>query len=42
MVERGAEAMRSRGIMAPVKGVVIVKIDAIYNLGGGAGGQRIA
>ena len=42
LFERAGEAMRERGIMAPVKGVVVVRVDAIYNLGGRAAGQRIA
>jgi uncharacterized protein len=36
------EALRARGIMAPVKAVVRVKVDAIYNLGNPGAGQRIA
>ncbi len=42
LFERAGEAMRERGILAPVKGVVIVAVDAIYNLGGRAAGERIA
>jgi uncharacterized protein len=42
LFERAAEVMRARGIMAPVKGVVTMKIDAIYNLGAPGAGQRIA
>jgi hypothetical protein len=42
LFERAGEAMRERGILAPVKAVVIIPVDAIYNLGGGAAGQRIA
>ena len=42
LFERAGEAMRERGILAPVKAVVVIPVDAIYNLGGGAAGQRIA
>jgi predicted pyridoxine 5'-phosphate oxidase superfamily flavin-nucleotide-binding protein len=42
LFEAAIEAMKARGIMAPVKGVVIMKVDAIYNLGAPNAGQRIA
>lgn len=42
LFDRASDAMRARGIMAPVKGVVVMKIDAIYNLGAPNAGQRIA
>jgi uncharacterized protein len=42
LYDRSVEVMRSRGIMAPVKAVVSIKIDAIYNLGSPGAGQRIA
>jgi uncharacterized protein len=41
LFERAAEAMRARGIMAPVKAVIKIKVDAIQNVGfagAGAGG----
>jgi uncharacterized protein len=34
--------MRARGIMAPVKGVVRMRVDAIYNLGAPGAGEQIA
>ena len=42
LLERAAEAMQARGIKAPVKGVVVMKVDAIYSLAGANPGQRIA
>ena len=41
LFERAGEAMRARGIMAPIKAVIKVKIDAIYNLGFAGPGQRV-
>jgi predicted pyridoxine 5'-phosphate oxidase superfamily flavin-nucleotide-binding protein len=34
--------MRARGIMAPVKGVVRMRVDGIYNLGASGAGEQIA
>ena len=34
--------MRARGIMAPVKGVVRIRVDGIYNLGAPGAGEQIA
>jgi predicted pyridoxine 5'-phosphate oxidase superfamily flavin-nucleotide-binding protein len=37
-----AAVMRARGIMAPVKGVVRMRVDGIYNLGASGAGEQIA
>jgi uncharacterized protein len=42
IVEQAAAALRARGIMAPVKGVVRIKIDRIHNLGIPGAGELIA
>jgi uncharacterized protein len=34
--------IRARGIMAPVKGVVRMRVDGIYNLGAPGAGEQIA
>ncbi len=41
-VDEAAAMLRSRGIMAPVKGVVYIKIDRIHNLGIPGAGELIA
>jgi predicted pyridoxine 5'-phosphate oxidase superfamily flavin-nucleotide-binding protein len=41
LFDRAGEAMKARGIMAPLKAVVRVGIEAIYGLGGPRGGDRI-
>ena len=40
--EQAVATMRARGMAAPVKGVVRVKVDAIYNLGAPGAGEQIA
>jgi uncharacterized protein len=42
IVEQAAAALQARGIMAPVKGVVRIKIDRIHNLGIPGAGELIA
>ncbi len=42
IVEQAAAALRARGIMAPVKGVVRIKVDRIHNLGIPGAGELIA
>jgi len=42
LFEAAAEAMRARGVPGAVKGVVVMKVDAIYSLAGPNPGQRIA
>ncbi len=42
LFDKATEMMRSRGIMAPVKGVVTIKVEEIYNLGQPGAGTRIA
>jgi hypothetical protein len=42
IVEQAAAALRARGIMAPVKAVVRIRVDGIYNLGIPDAGQQIA
>jgi uncharacterized protein len=42
IVELAGAALRARGIMAPVKGVVRIKIDRIHNLGIPGAGELIA
>ena len=42
LFDQAAAAMRARGIMAPVKALVRIKVDAIYNLGTPGAGERVA
>ncbi len=42
MYDQAVAAMQARGIMAPVKALVRIKIDEIYNLGLPGAGDRIA
>lgn len=42
LFDKASEALKARGIIAPVKAVVKVKVDAIYKLGNPGGGDRIA
>lgn len=40
--DQAVATMRARGIMAPVKGVVRIKIDGIFNLGLPGAGEPVA
>ncbi len=40
--EQAGAALRARGIMAPVKGVVSIRVDRIYNLGMPGAGELIS
>ncbi len=42
LFDQAATAMQARGIMAPVKAVIRIKIDEIYNLSIPGAGDRIA
>ena len=42
IVDQAGAALRSRGIMAPVKAVVRIRVDGIFNLGMPGAGEQIA
>ena len=40
--DQAVAGLRSRGILAPVKAVVLIRVDGIYNLGMPGAGEQIA